>query len=84
MVMKKIYTCIDNGAKNALKYVFQMNEKENKVKTTNFKILHHQIRACYALQPIYEYIFKLTITHYKHLLSGVQNRYIPSNFDFEY
>lgn len=52
MVMKKIY--IDNGAKNALKYVFQMNEKENKVKTTNFKILHHQICACYALQPIYE------------------------------
>lgn len=52
MVVKKIY--IDNGAKNALKYVFQMNEKENKVKTTNFKILHHQIRACYALQPIYE------------------------------
>lgn len=32
--MKNIY--IDNGAKNALKYVFQMNEKENKVKTTNY------------------------------------------------
>lgn len=54
-----------NNAAIMLKYVFQINEKENIVRTINFKVLHHWILARYILQPTNELKWQLHITKKK-------------------
>lgn len=51
MVIKNRY--FQQCYSNAVKYVFQINEKENLVRTTKFKALHHSLHITTKKRCLY-------------------------------